>query len=94
VRNVDVACRYGGEEFVLLLVDTGPAAAFAVAERVRERICAAGFSAEGRPLTVSIGVAAFPQDAQRREELLDRAGAAMYLAKRRGRDQVAAYSAV
>ncbi|MFA4965471.1 MAG: GAF domain-containing protein [Thermoleophilia bacterium] len=93
VRSLDVACRYGGEEFVLVLVDTGPEAARSVAERVRERIRTAGFSADGRPLTVSIGVAAFPQDAQRRDELLDKADAAMYLAKGRGRDQVAAYSA-
>ena len=89
VRNVDVAGRYGGEEFVVLLVETGRAAALAVAERIRERIHAAGFSANGMPLTVSIGVAGYPEDADRREALLDKADAAMYLAKRRGRDQVA-----
>jgi len=91
VRNVDVAGRYGGEEFVVLLVETGRAAALAVAERIRERIGGAGFSANGTPLTVSIGVAGFPEDAERREKLLDKADAAMYLAKRRGRDQVAEF---
>ena len=89
VRNVDVAGRYGGEEFVVLLVETGREAALAVAERIRERISAAGFSANGVPLTVSIGVAGFPEDAERREALLDKADAAMYVAKQRGRDQVA-----
>jgi diguanylate cyclase (GGDEF)-like protein len=91
VRNVDVAGRYGGEEFVVLLVETGREAALAVAERIRERIGDTGFSANGAPLTVSIGVAGFPEDAERREQLLDKADAAMYLAKRRGRDQVAEY---
>ena len=92
VRNVDVAGRYGGEEFVVLLVETGRDAALVVAERIRARISGTGFSADGTPLTVSIGVAGFPEDAARREELLEKADAAMYLAKRRGRDQVALFS--
>jgi len=92
VRNIDIAGRYGGEEFVVILVETGREAALTVAERIRERIHAAGFAAHGTPLTVSIGVAGFPEDADRREELLDKADWAMYLAKRRGRDQVASFS--
>jgi diguanylate cyclase (GGDEF)-like protein len=92
VRNVDIAARFGGEEFVVLLVETGREAALAVAERIRERIHAAGFSAHGTPLTVSIGIAAYPEDADRREALLDKADWAMYLAKRRGRDQVATFA--
>ena len=62
-----------------------------MAERIRERIRAAGFTANGTPLTVSIGIAGYPEDADRREELLDKADWAMYLAKRRGRDQVATF---
>ena len=89
VRNVDVAARYGGEEFVVLLVETGRETALMVAERIRERLSAAGYRANGVPLTVSIGVAGFPDDADQREDLLEKADAAMYLAKRRGRDQVA-----
>ncbi|MEI6449568.1 MAG: GAF domain-containing protein [Actinomycetes bacterium] len=92
VRNIDIAARYGGEEFVVLLVETGREAALAVAERIRERIRAAGFSAHGTPLTVSIGIAGYPEDADRREALLDKADWAMYLAKRRGRDQVATFA--
>jgi len=92
VRNVDIAARYGGEEFVVLLVETGREAALAVAERIRERIRAAGFTADGTPLTVSIGIAGYPEDANRRGELLDKADWAMYLAKRRGRDQVATFA--
>ena len=92
VRNVDIAARYGGEEFVVLLVETGREAAVPVAERIREGIRAAGFTAHGTPLTVSIGIAGYPEDAERREELLDKADWAMYLAKRRGRDQVATFA--
>jgi diguanylate cyclase (GGDEF)-like protein len=91
VRSVDVAARYGGEEFVVLLVDTDRNTALAVAERIRERLRTAGFTANGVPLTVSIGVASYPDDANRRQDLLNRADWAMYLAKRRGRDQVASY---
>ena len=91
VRNIDVAGRYGGEEFVVLLVETERETALAVAERIRERIRAAGFTANGVPLTVSIGVAGYPDDADRREDLLNKADWAMYLAKRRGRDQVASF---
>jgi diguanylate cyclase (GGDEF)-like protein len=91
VRNVDIAARYGGEEFVVLLVETDRDTALAVAERIRERLRAAGFTANGVPLTVSIGVAAYPDDGDRREDLLNKADWAMYLAKRRGRDQVAGF---
>ena len=91
VRNIDVAARYGGEEFVVLLVETERETALAVAERIRERIREAGFMANGVPLTVSIGVAGYPDDADRREDLLNKADWAMYLAKRRGRDQVASF---
>jgi diguanylate cyclase (GGDEF)-like protein len=90
VRNVDIAGRYGGEEFAVLLVETGREQALTIAERIRERIRAAGFRAHGTALTVSIGVAGYPEDSGRREELLDLADRAMYLAKQRGRDRVVA----
>ena len=72
-------------------METERETALAVAERIRERIRAAGFTANGVPLTVSIGVAGYPDDADRREDLLNKADWAMYLAKRRGRDQVASF---
>jgi diguanylate cyclase (GGDEF)-like protein len=92
VRSIDIAARYGGEEFVVLLVETSREAALVVAERIRERIRTAGFSAHGTPLTVSIGIAGYPEDAERKEALLDKADWAMSLAKRRGRDQVATFA--
>ena len=88
VRGEDVASRYGGEEFVVLLVETGKEDALAVAERIRERVREAGFQANGSLLTTSIGVAGCPDDAERREDLLELADAAMYVAKRMGRDRV------
>lgn len=91
VRNVDVAARYGGEEFVVILVETDRVEARRVAERIRARLKDAGFTAGGTALTVSIGIAGYPDDADRREDLLNKADRAMYLAKRHGRDQVAAF---
>jgi diguanylate cyclase (GGDEF)-like protein/excisionase family DNA binding protein len=90
-RRTDLATRYGGEEFVLALVDTDAAGAAAVAETIRAEIEAV--SAEhGRPLTVSIGIATSPDDASARDELLDKADWAMYAAKRAGRNRVLAFS--
>jgi len=92
VRSVDIAARYGGEEFVLALVETGRADALAVAERIRARLEQEALDAGGEPLTLSIGVASFPDDATRREELLDKADWAMYLAKRQGRNRVVPFA--
>ena len=89
-RRVDLAARYGGEEFVLVLVDTDAAGALTVAERVRSEVAAAGAHGDC-PLSVSIGVATFPDDATAKDELLDKADWAMYAAKRAGRDRVLSF---
>ena len=89
-RRVDLAARYGGEEFVLVLVDTDLDGALTVAERIRVEVDAAGL-AGGRPLSASIGVTCFPDDAQAKDELLDKADWAMYTAKRAGRNRVLAF---
>ena len=90
-RRSDLAARYGGEEFVLALMETDAAGARLVAEVLRSEIEDASARA-GRPLTVSIGVATFPDDAGTRDELLDKADWAMYAAKRAGRNRVLAFS--
>lgn len=90
-RRTDLAARYGGEEFVLALVDTGADGARTVAETLRREIEEA-CGRRGRPLTVSIGIASFPDDAGTRDELLDKADWAMYAAKRAGRNRVLAFS--
>ncbi len=89
-RRVDLAARYGGDEFVLALVGSGPSGALKVARRIRRLVREAE---PGRPpVTVSIGVACFPGDAVGKDELIGKADAAMYAAKRAGRDRVRACS--
>jgi diguanylate cyclase (GGDEF)-like protein len=90
-RRVDLASRYGGEEFVLVLVETGLQGAMKVATRIRAEVEDSAAKA-GQPLTVSIGVTTFPDDASGRDELLDKADWAMYEAKRAGRNRVLAFS--
>jgi len=84
VRDTDVVARYGGDEFVVVLPETGMEMGLRVAERVRERISAHTFSG-GRNLrlglTASFGVAAFPDHAQSPQQLIARADTAMYEAK-------------
>ena len=90
-RRVDLAARYGGEEFVLVLVETDRRGALTVAERIRAEV-ASSSALGGRPLSVSIGVATYPDDAAAKDELLDKADWAMYAAKRAGRNRVLAFS--
>ncbi len=91
-RTVDVVARYGGEEFAIILHDVGREAAVEVAEKIRARVHSAPIAhAEKQPLgrlTVSIGVAVCPGDAQTAEALLEAADVALYRAKKSGRDAV------
>ena len=89
-RRVDLAARYGGEEFVLVLVGTDGAGARIVAERIRAEVETSS-RAGGQPLTVSVGIASYPEDASGKDELLDKADWAMYAAKRAGRDRVLSF---
>jgi len=92
VRQIDTVVRYGGDEFTMLLTDTSPEAAHKVAERVRDTVARSLFvEDQGSELsvTVSIGIACYPHDSTRRDELVDFADKAMYRAKSAGRDRVA-----
>lgn len=91
IRGVDLACRFGGEEFVVLMPDTDARQAQSVAERVRGAVAEKGFDAgNGRPLsvTVSVGMALNEQETDTPELLLKRADVALYRAKREGRNRV------
>ena len=89
LRSVDVASRFGGEEFALLLPETTPDDAAAVAERVRNAVAAAEFGS-GIRASVSIGVAGFPRDGATPDELVEAADKALYAAKGAGRNRVSA----
>ncbi|MFP5334102.1 MAG: diguanylate cyclase [Actinomycetes bacterium] len=94
VREVDTVARYGGEEFVIVLPETSSEGAQEVAQRVVEAVRREPFGsvADGEPLrvTVSVGVAAYPEHAESAAELMRRADQALYAAKAAGRDRWAA----
>ena len=85
-RQVDCVARYGGEEFVVMLLEANLATATLVAERIRSRVAEQDLG-EGS-LTLSIGVAEYPDGGDTPEELIATADAAMYRAKSGGRNQV------
>ncbi len=82
VRETDIVARYGGEEFVIVAPGSDREQALVLAERVRSNI------AMTCPATVSVGVAAYPDDADAVECLIQRADEALYLAKRTGKNCV------
>ena len=91
VRSEDFVCRYGGEEFVVVLPTADLRAAEARAERIRTRFRELVVMHQGRSvgaITASIGVAAMPEQGMSEKELLQAADAALYRAKRAGRDRV------
>jgi len=91
IRGVDLACRFGGEEFVVLMPDTDYRQAQGVAERVRMAVAERGFETqESRPLmvTCSVGVALNETALDTPETILKRADVALYRAKREGRNRV------
>src|SRR6185295_6887537 len=97
VRGIDLACRYGGEEFVVVMPDTDMSFAFAVAERLRKSVESLMFDISrppGKlPVTISIGIAASEGPGDSAEKLLHRADQALYRAKRDGRNRVVANAA-
>src|SRR5882672_9273228 len=95
-RKSDVACRYGGEEFLVLMPECPFDAALHKAEQLRGEVAKLELQYKDQPLgpvTVSLGVAAFPDHAKESEELLRCADEALYLAKQTGRNRVVAHSA-
>ncbi len=96
LRKVDVLARYGGEEFAVILPETNKEQGLRAAQRICEAVEKEHFSGEEKQplkkLTVSAGVATFPDDAKRQMTLVDRADCALYEAKRQGRNQAVAFT--
>ena len=87
VREIDVAARYGGEEFAVLLPDTSRLGAFVVAERIRRRI-EERFARGRSVVTISGGIAVFPDDAGTPADLIVQADAGLYGAKAAGKNRI------
>ncbi len=92
IRGIDLACRYGGEEFVIVMPETDMAVATMVAERLRRRIASEPFAiqrgARSIEVTISIGIAAIGREGDNAADILKRADQALYRAKRDGRNRV------
>ncbi len=93
LRKVDMVCRYGGEEFAVVLPATQGASAAAVAEKLRRAVANTEFAGVPYPVTVSIGVAEFPVHGITRDDIIRAADAALYNAKASGRNRVSLASA-
>jgi len=97
VRGIDLACRYGGEEFVVVMPDTDVAFAYSVSERLRHSIETTPFRISRAPnalsLTISIGIAGLEGMDDSGDALLHRADQALYSAKKSGRNRVVADAA-
>jgi diguanylate cyclase (GGDEF)-like protein len=92
LRKIDVVCRYGGEELALLLTQTSAQQAVAVAEKLRKIVERWQFPGVPRTVTISAGVAAFPEHGTERDALVRAADNALYAAKQAGRNKVALHT--
>jgi diguanylate cyclase (GGDEF)-like protein len=94
MRDIDTVARYGGEEFVIILPDTTEDEAYSVAQRIRAAVEVEPFRVDDRSeqITISIGLAVFGKDASMGKQLVQRADAALYVAKGQGRNKVVRYS--
>jgi len=88
LRKIDVLCRYGGEEFAILLSQTNAVHALGIAEKLRKSVEAWQFPGVPRPVTISAGAANFKEHGSTRDELVKAADAGLYAAKQAGRNRV------
>jgi diguanylate cyclase (GGDEF)-like protein len=90
LRKVDMVCRYGGEEFAVVVPETTGDNAMVVAEKLRRQIECHPFPGVPRPVTMSCGVADYPSHGVTRDEVVAAADGALYRAKQAGRNRVMA----
>lgn len=95
VRKVDVVARYGGEEFAVILPATKKKGALIIANRLCQKVAASKFPNQEvmprKALTISVGLAVYPDDAKDKAKLIDMADKALYHAKKAGKNQVHSY---
>gem|GEM_PF-1890984 len=93
-KNIDVPARYGGDEFIILLPETGSEGAKVYADRLLEEVRLIKLEYNGQTIhaTVSIGISTFPKDSRERQSLLEKADDALYTAKENGRNQVVVFT--
>ena len=90
LRTIDMLCKYGGDEFVVVLPRTPKKGAAFAAERIRQSLEEHAFPGERKTgkITMSMGIASFPEDGRTVQDLIERADRALYKAKRHGRNTV------
>jgi diguanylate cyclase (GGDEF)-like protein len=91
LRKGDIAARYGGEEIIILLPNTGEEEGIGVAEKIRKKIENARLLGLHNPLTISLGVAAYPKHSNWAKDLIEKADQALYHAKENGRNKSSIY---
>jgi len=93
LREIDIAGRFGGEEFCIILPDTDTEGALYAGERIRQAVEAASIRAYDNTINarVSIGICQFPQDGHKANDLIDKADQALYNAKRDGRNRICVF---
>jgi diguanylate cyclase (GGDEF)-like protein len=92
LRKMDLVCRYGGEEFAIVVPETTGENAMRVAEKLRRQIESHHFPGVPRSVTISCGVAEYPTHGITRDEVVAAADSALYAAKQAGRNRVASAS--
>lgn len=93
LRDTDILARYGGDEFIVLLPETGSESAVEVGDRIRKAVQNTAFDMEGNQIktTVSIGIVSFPAHAENTDDLLKKVDRALYRSKDSGRNTVTLY---
>ncbi len=92
IRETDICGRYGGEEFIVILPETDMYGAYTVAEKIRDKIHKRNILKGKRDVTISLGVATFPEHATQYEELIEKVDQALYIAKNTGRNRSVVWS--
>ncbi|OPZ94617.1 MAG: Response regulator PleD [Firmicutes bacterium ADurb.Bin419] len=92
IRMTDICCRYGGEEFIILLPDTDIDEAESISEHMRNSVEKAKLMGQASNLTISLGISTYPRHGEWRDELIGKADQALYQAKETGRNKVCVWN--